>query len=113
MSGENLKKRKTYTLRLTRMELCHLRDLFSVLLPPSGEKTLSQVLAEVEGRQVVEGMLWRKLTETLEEAGIPMGDDAPDFIAAATGTPAITVYQIASDPDGVDSDEDDASIVKE
>ena len=42
----------TWDLRLTTPELLHLRDLVSVLLPPNGEKTVSQMLAEGEGRQL-------------------------------------------------------------
>jgi hypothetical protein len=101
------KKRKTYELRLTKMELVHLRDLFSVLLPPAAEKTLSQALAELAGRTVIESLLWQKIGIAAESADIPMGDDAPDYIAAPSSTPAISVFQIAAEPQEEEEDLED------
>lgn len=92
------KRRKTYGLQLTKFELLHLRDLMSVSLPPSGEQTLSQALATVEERPVVESFLWRKLCELCQDADLPVGDEAPDYIVAPVGVPQIGVFMIASDP---------------
>jgi hypothetical protein len=44
---EDIKKRKTYELKLTKFELVHLRDMLGVLLPPDMNRTLSESLAEV------------------------------------------------------------------
>lgn len=102
-----IKKRKTYDLRLTKYELLHLRDLFGVVLPPDASKTLSQALAELEGRSLVESKLWSKLANLIEESGLPSGDDAPDYVVAPASTPPITVFQISADPEGEDESEDE------
>lgn len=95
---EKLKKRKTYDLRLTKFELLHLRDLFSIALGPDAKRTVSQTLAEVESRPMVETFLWKKLSDLLEEAEVPTGDDAPDFVVASTETPPLSVFQLATEP---------------
>lgn len=101
------KKRKTYDLRLTKFELVHLRDLFSVLLPPDAVQTLSQSLASLAGRPLVETMLWKKIADACELAELPVGEDAPDFIVAPTSPPPISVFQVASEPDGEEETEED------
>ncbi len=103
---EKLKKRKTYGLRLTKFELLHLRDLFSVLLSPEAKKTVSQALAESENRPVIESLLWKKVSDLVEEAEIPFGDDAPDFLIASTSTPTLGVFQLATDPTPQQDSED-------
>jgi hypothetical protein len=117
MSNEkSLQKRKTFQLRLTKFELLHIRDLFSIVTPPEVNRTVSQHLAEVENRVLVESMLWKKLSNLCEEAGIPTGDDAPDFVVAPTAAPPIGVFRLASEPQDeqdeggiefVDGDEDE------
>lgn len=97
MSKDKIKKRKTYDLRLTRTELAHLRDLFSVVLPPDTKKTLSQHLAEIEDRVYVEDKLWSKLVDLLGQADIPHGDEAPDFIIAPTAPPPMGVFPLSVD----------------
>lgn len=92
-------KRKTFDVRLTKFELLHLRDLMSILTPPEAQKTVSQHLAEAENRVMVEALLWKKISTTCETAGIPLGDDAPDFIVAPVASPAISVFRMASEPD--------------
>lgn len=103
-----LKKKKLHILKLTNFELAHLRDLMSISLPPDISKTMSQALAEHEDRLLVEAFLWRKLTAVCLEAGVPMGDDSPDFIVAPSGTPPLSVYQIASDDEDVDGEPEEA-----
>jgi len=105
-----LKKRKTFELRLTKFELVHLRDLFGVVLPPEGKKTLSQSLAEVENRSMTETLLWNKISDACELASIPMNEDAPDFIVAPSGPPPISVFQLASEPSD-DEDEQSSSFL--
>lgn len=97
MSKDKIKKRKTYDLRLTRTELAHLRDLFSVVLPPDTKKTLSQHLAETEDRVYVEDKLWSKLADLLSHAEIPYGEEAPDFIIAPTAPPPMGVFPLSID----------------
>lgn len=98
MPKEQLKKRKTFRLRLTKFELVHLRDLFSVSLPLDLKKTVSQALAESEERVFVETRLWLKIVEACKEARVPLDDDAPDFICAAASAPPIGVFKLAQEP---------------
>jgi len=113
MSKERcLTKRKFHTLRLTKIELAHLRDLFGVLLPPGMDKTLSEALAESEGRPLVEKILWKKIMEVCLSARVPVGEECDDFVVAPAGTPAISVFRVASElPDEqseeVESDEEE------
>jgi len=106
MSKEKIKKRKTYDLRLTRTELAHLRDLFSVVLPPDTKKTISQHLAELEDRVYVEDKLWTKISELLVTAEIPNGDEAPDFIVAPIAPPPMGVFPLSVDDVEVESTEE-------
>lgn len=99
MEEGKLRQRKTATLRLTKFELVHLRDLMSVLTPPTVDTTISQHLAGLENRSIVESVLWRKVSHACEEMAIPMGDDAPDFIVAPASPPPIGVFRLADDPD--------------
>lgn len=97
MKKEKIKKRKTYDLRLTRTELAHLRDLFSVVLPPDTKKTMSQHLAELEDRLYVEDKLWTKISDLLSEAKLPNGDEAPDYIVAPIAPPPMGVFPLSVD----------------
>lgn len=108
--NKEIKKRKTYDLRLTKFELLHLRDLFGVVLPVDGKKTLSQALAELESRELIESLLWKKVSEAVEAAGLPVGDEAPDYVVAPVGPPSLSVFQLSSEPlevSGVADEEDE------
>lgn len=94
-----IKKQKTYALNLTKFELTHLRDLFSVVLPPELSKSISQALAEVENRQLVESMAWQKIAAACKDAKIPIGDDAPDYVVAPSASPPMSVFQLSSEPE--------------
>lgn len=94
-----IKKKKTYSLRLTKFEILHVRDLMSILLPPDAKQTLSQALAASENRQMVESVLWRKIVDACKDAELPVGDDAPDYIVAPVSSPQIGVFQLAQEPD--------------
>lgn len=98
------KKRKLHSVRLTKYELLHLRDLFSVLLPPEGTQTLSQALAALEGRTLIESLLWRKVSAACEAVEIPTGDEAPDFVIAPSASPPLALFQLSSDPPGDDEE---------
>lgn len=107
----NEKRRKTFNLRFSKYELLHLRDLFSILLPTAMQETISQRLASTQNRILVETMLWQKIIKACEEAEVPLGDDAPDFVVSSVSTPEISVFEIAQDPDndGFYEQEDDSS----
>jgi len=98
MSDAKTKKRKTFKVKFTKHELIHLRDLFSVMLPPELRDTLSQRLAQSQDRSVIEALLWQKLVTACEKAKLPMNEDAPDFIVAASGPPPVSVFELSSDP---------------
>lgn len=98
MDEPTVVRSKTFSLRLTRFEVLHLRDLFSVMLPPALNQTLSAALAVAEERPMVEAKLWQKVKAACEEAQLPLDDDAPDFVAAAVSTPQIGVFRLAHDP---------------
>lgn len=87
-------RQKTFDLNLTKFELLHVRDMLSVLLPPHGDQTLSQSLAELEGRSLIEARLWSKVTSLCEAAGLPVDAEAPDYIIAPTSTPTLGVFHI-------------------
>jgi hypothetical protein len=101
-----IKKRKTFNLRLTRFELLHLRDLFSVSLPTEMKETLSQRLAQSQDRSLVEARLWQKVATACHDAELPMDEDAPDFVVTAAGTPPIGVFELAHDPNPASAEPD-------
>lgn len=105
MGDPEIKRRKTFTLRLTKFELLHLRDLFSVVLPPEMKETLSARLAQSQDRSLVEAKLWQKLARVCHEAELPMDDDAPDFVVAASGSPPVGVFELAHEPAGGEEEE--------
>lgn len=79
-----------------------------MLLSPKAEQTVSQALAEAEERTLVESRLWQRIVASCKEAGLPMDEEAPDFVCAATvATPTIGVFRIASEPNEAVEDEDD------
>ena len=98
MDNSKIKHRKTHQLRLTKFELLHLRDLMSVCLPPEGKQTLSEALSTLENRQLIEALLWKKISAACSEAGLPTGEEAPDYVVATVGIPSIGVFHLASDP---------------
>lgn len=109
MAKSSLKKkqRKTYNLRLTKFELVHIRDMFSVVLPPELTKTLSQSLCELEERQSDEIGLWAKIVELCINADIPIGDDAPSYVVAPAGSPPLSVFQLTTKEEGEDESSQD------
>lgn len=113
MPKPQIKKRKTYNVRLSKFELLHLRDLFSIVLPPQANVTISQSLAQAEDRTHIEHILWNKISSLCVEADLPLGDEAPDYIIAPTAPPTLGVFQVASEPVedmdvDVDEDEEDS-----
>jgi len=94
---EDLKPKKNFSLRLSKQELVHLRDLFGVLLPTDMRSTISQSLASSQERPLVESKLWGKIISLCNEAEIPMGDDAPDFVVTISGPPQLGVFEMISE----------------
>jgi hypothetical protein len=107
-----IKHKKTHEIRFTKFELLHLRDLMSICLPPEGKHTVSEMLASLENRVIVESALWQKITGACENVGLPTGDDAPDYVVAPSGIAPLGVFQMASSPfaeddSGEEDDEDE------
>lgn len=90
----DLRPRQVHKLGLDTVELVHLRDLFSVLLPPAADKSISQVLAASASRPFTEARLWNKIQALCTATGVPVGDAAPDFIVTIAAAPELTVFQI-------------------
>lgn len=92
-------KSSSYELKLTRQELIHLRDLFSILLPPNGETTLSEQLAIHKDREVVENSLWEKIYNLCLSSNISIEHKAPDFIVTFSSAPNITIVELPKTSD--------------
>ena len=105
MSRHDVKKQKTFDLKLTKFELIHLRDVMSVSLPPDLKKTVSQAIADLESRPLVESMLWTKVSNACDAAGLPLDDQAPDYVVAPSASPPMAVFQLASEPDDPSGEE--------
>lgn len=103
-----VKRVKTSALNLTLEELIHLRDLFNVRFPSTtmGGLTVSQSLAKIEDREIIETRLWDKLTKLLVPSGIPIGDDAPDHVIAMTAPPELGVFPVEVREDFVEEEDD-------
>lgn len=95
---EKVKRRTTFSLNLTKFELVHLRDLFSVMLPPDMKTSVSQSLAHSQERTLIETKLWQKISTACVTAELPVNDSAPDFIISPTGPPPMGVFEIAQEP---------------
>lgn len=90
-----------FMLGLNRAELIHLRNLMSIMLPPSGEETVGQQLARNTGLPFAETSLWQKISIACEDAGVAVGDEAPDFALAPSALPVLEVIQVNNIPEGV------------
>jgi hypothetical protein len=107
------RKRKTFSLRLTRFELIHLRDLLSIRLATELSTTVSQALASGENRPIIEAKLWQTVAAACRDAGVSLDDEAPDFVCASepvTVRPAVGVYRIAEEPDQQASEEEGGGV---
>lgn len=92
---------QTFTLKLTKYELLHLRDLFNIQLPPQMQQTVSQALAHAEDRVYIETKLWNKVAAACIEANLPMEESAPDFVVTMSGPPPVSVFRIPSEDSNV------------
>lgn len=93
-----IKQKTTFNVKLTKFELLHIRDLFGTTLAPDMKQTVSQCLATSQDRVLIEAKLWQKLANACSEAGLPMNEDAPDFVVAPAGAPPMGVFELSSDP---------------
>lgn len=108
-----LRKRPTYKLKLTQLELLHLRDLFSVLLPMTMQATLSQALARRQDRAIVEASLWQKVLKACAAADVPIDDDAPDFVIVPSGPAPLEVYEVSANMLEAEDDEQGGGLLLE
>lgn len=88
-------KNLQYSVLLSVDELIHLRDLFSVRLPPTFEHTVSTLLSAKLDKSQMESNLWDKLIELCKKAEIPVGDEAPDFAINLAGLPPMDIFEIS------------------
>lgn len=110
MGQPEVKKRKTYRLKLTKFELIHLRDLLSITLPPALEQTVSQALAVAEDRPLIEARLWSKVARACSDAELPLDDAAPDFVCAAAAAPPVGVFRLAQEPSDTEEKGEDTTV---
>ena len=89
-----VKRHSVFDLQLTKFELLHLRDLMSILLPPDGSQTVSEALAAAEERNLIESMLWDKVSKLCNDAGLPLDSAAPDYVVAPIAAPPLGVFQV-------------------
>ena len=90
-----LKPKRSFTIKLGLAELVHLRDLFSISLPVDLKTTVSQSLAEAQGRRMIETKLWNKIVALCKEGNVPLDEEAPDFIVTVTAPPELGVFEVA------------------
>lgn len=83
---------ESFSLALTRPELVHLRDLLSIVLPPEGELTVSRALAECNGSHSDES-LWSKIWNLCSNAGVQVGDGAPNFMVGPAAPQELNVFR--------------------
>jgi hypothetical protein len=89
----DLKPIKTHDLTLTKSQILHLRDLFSIVFADG--TTVSQSLALTEGRASAELELWKKITKLCTLSKIPIGDEAPNHVIGISEPPIMGVFNIS------------------
>ena len=92
-----IKKMKVFELKVTKLELIHLRDMMSVLFSSPTEKTISQVLAESEDRAFEENSLWKKIAAACLEANLPINDEAPDYAVMPIGPAPMGIFMLGQE----------------
>lgn len=102
---QKIKTIKTFDLKLTTEELVHMRDLFTVALPPDLSVTVSQFLSQIEDRTLHEARLWHKISSLCEAAKVPLGPEAPDYVISPISVPAMGVFRMDANPDDEPIDE--------
>lgn len=92
-----IKKVSLYDLKLSKLELIHLRDMLSILFPSATEKTISQALAESEDRSFEENSLWNKIAALCDEAQVPIEDEAPDYAVMPVGPAPMGIFMLGQE----------------
>lgn len=108
-----IKKNKIFALQVTKLELVHLRDMLSILYPSETKRTISQTLADTESRLFEESNLWKKVAGLCEEAGLPVGDEAPDYAIVPIGHPPMGVFMLSQEESEMMSKESKGFLVKD
>lgn len=108
-----IKKNKVFALQVTKVELVHLRDMLSILYPSESKRTISQTLADSESRLFEESNLWKKVAGLCEEAGLPVGDEAPDYAIVPIGHPPMGVFMLSEEESEMLSKEPKGFLAKE
>lgn len=98
-----------HPLNLTVDELIHLRDLFGVLLPPDASVTVSESLALLKQRAMVEGKLWDKIEKLCVTANVAIGDEAEDFGITFSAPPSLGVFPIVISDQGPGEEDEEES----
>ena len=96
------KTNEIFALNLTRYQLLNLRDVMSVMLPSDMRETISQALAKVGNRSMVEQVLWNKIVKLCIEADVPVGDVVPDYIVSISAPATLGVFELQADPQYVE-----------
>lgn len=92
-----VKRRETCFLKLTKLELVHIRDMLSILYPSENKRTISQSLAEAEQRTFEESSLWNKISDLCVEFNLPVGDDAPDYAIMPIAHAPMAVFMLGQE----------------
>jgi hypothetical protein len=90
----NKQQDKSLLLSLTKKQLIHLRDLFSISLPPDKDMTVSHSLALLRKRSKEEVSLWEQICELCEKENVDLGESAPDFVVSITSVPPMGVFEV-------------------
>ena len=98
------------SLNLTKAELQFVRDLFGILLPPDGQVTVSESLAGMTGRNILERKLWAKIYETCKQSKVAVGDSVPDYIVVTTSQPEMAIGMLEHRASGDDEDNEKEGI---
>ena len=88
-----------FKVKLTKVQLTHLRDMLGIVLPPDTKTTVSEALATIENRRFDEMKLWEKVKKACVKADIPVENDAPDFVVSMESHPTLSVYKLSEDDD--------------
>jgi hypothetical protein len=93
-----------FELTLTRSELLHIRDLMSVIIPSHEGLTVSEALAEAEGRTLIDVALWEKVSCACGIADLALEGDAPDYVISPTSIPMMGIFRVQDDEELVMSE---------
>lgn len=94
---DKIKKTRIFELKLTKLELVHLRDMLSILFPSPTEKTISQAMAESEDRVFEENSLWKKIAALCIDAQLPIDDEAPDYAVMPVGPAPMGIFMLGQE----------------